>query len=371
MKVRLKLIIKVVLVALVVFVGYTIYKNPELVSFSGTKIGERVVEQKVIDEESAVIEVVEKVSSAVVSIVVREVVFSPFSGPMASDASIGTGFLVDEKGTVFTNRHVVSQEAEYTVVFSDGKTAQVTSVERDPLNDFAILTIGPSESPPAGGGDYPYISLGNSDYLKVGQTVIAIGNALGRFSNTVTKGVVSALDRGLTASAGYFGGQSTSFEDVIQTDAALNPGNSGGPLVNLSGEVVGINMAVTSTAENIGFSIPINAVKEALNDFRTHGRIRRPFLGVEYVMVTKDISRLQRLPEGAFIQSIVEDSSADKAGLELGDIVTKFGDETLGEGNSLARVIRQHQVGDKVTLTIDRDGEILTLDVELGEVPEG
>jgi len=207
--------------------------------------------------------------------------------------------------------------------------------------------------------------------LKVGQTVIAIGNALGRFSNTVTKGVVSALDRGLTASAGYFGGQSTSFEDVIQTDAALIPGNSGGPLVNLSGEVVGINMAVTSTAENIGFSIPINAVKEALNDFRTHGRIRRPFLGVEYVMVTKDISRLQRLPEGAFIQSIVEDSSADKAGLELGDIVTKFGDETLGEGNSLARVIRQHQVGDKVTLTIDRDGEILTLDVELGEVPEG
>lgn len=367
---------KTILSLAVIALGFAIFQNRGRFS-NITKPNTRestktLVQQRVVDEESAVIEVVEKASPAVVSIVVREVVFNPFSGPLSQDASIGTGFIVDGSGIVFTNRHVVSQDAEYTVVSSDGRSFNVKSIAKDPLNDFAVLTIDPNDNPPAGGGtsDLPAISLGDSDLLKVGQTVIAIGNALGRFSNTVTKGVVSALDRGLTASSGFFGSQTTYLEDVIQTDAALNPGNSGGPLVNLSGQVIGINVAVTSGAENIGFSIPINTVKAALSDFKVYGRIRRPFLGVEYVMVTEDISKLQRLPQGAFIKRIVSDSPANSAGLKVGDVITKFAGEDINEDNGLSRVIRKHQVGDRVSLEVDREGKTIALEAALGEAPE-
>ena len=203
--------------------------------------------------------------------------------------------------------------------------------------------------------------------MKVGQTAVAIGNALGKFSNTVTVGVVSGIGRGVRASSGF--GRSEVLDDVIQTDAALNPGNSGGPLLNLSGEVVGINVATTTGAENIGFSIPINAVKPVLDDFKVRGRIVRPFLGIEYVIITEDLSVLRKLPQGAFVQRVVEGTPAAEVGLKTGDIITKIDGEDINGENTLAQVIRGHKVGDKLVLTIDRNGEISTLNATLGEAP--
>ena len=321
---------------------------------------EVITEKKVVSEESAVIEVVEEASGAVVSIVAKQVVFSPFTGPAVEEGGIGTGFIVESDGLILTNKHVVSAEnARYRVVLKDGTDYPVEEIHRDPFVDLAILRIKAS--------GLPTVKLGDSSQLKVGQTVIAIGNALGRFTNTVTVGVVSGIGRGITASSGF--GQSEVLDDVIQTDAALNPGNSGGPLLNLSGEVIGINVATTSGAENIGFSIPINAVKPVLADFKAKGRIVRPFLGVEYVIVTEDLSVLRKLPQGAFIQRVVKDTPAEEAGLKAGDIIIKVDGEDINEENTLAQAIRKHKVGDSLRLTIDRNGRQLELTAVLGEAP--
>lgn len=311
-----------------------------------------VTQQKVVSEESAVIDVVEKSSPAVVSIAAQQNVFE--------DSSIGTGFIVESDGLILTNKHVVAAEnARYRVILKDGTDYEVSEIHRDPFVDLAILKISAS--------GLPAVTLGDSSTLKVGQTAVAIGNALGKFSNTVTVGVISGIGRGITASSGF--GQSEVLDDVIQTDAALNPGNSGGPLLNLSGEVVGINVATTTGAENIGFSIPINAIKPVLADFKIKGRIVRPFLGIEYVIVTEDLSVLRKLPQGAFIQRVVSGTPAEEAGLKVGDIVTKIDDEAINEQNTLAQVTRIHKVGDKLQLTVDRNGEVLALTVTLGEAP--
>ena len=300
------------------------------------------------------IEVVEKASPAVVSIAAQQSVFE--------DNSIGTGFIVESDGLILTNKHVVaSNKARYRVILKDGTSYPVQEVHRDPFVDLAILEINASKLPTA--------TLGDSSRLKVGQTAVAIGNALGKFSNTVTVGVISGIGRGVTASSGF--GRSEVLDDVIQTDAALNPGNSGGPLLNLSGEVVGINVATTTGAENIGFSIPINAVKPVLDDFKVRGRIVRPFLGIEYVIITEDLSVLRKLPQGAFIQRVVSGTPAEEVGLKAGDIVTKIDDQDINEQNTLAQVIRSHKVGDELALTVDRNGEILTMTATLGEAPTG
>lgn len=321
-----------------------------------------VTQQKVVSEESAVIGAVEKASPAVVSIVARQVTFSPFTGPSNEDSGIGTGFIVEPNGLVLTNRHVVSSSsARYRVVLKDGTDYEVKEIHRDPFVDLAILKIDPPEA------DLPTVELGGSDDLKVGQTAIAIGNALGRFTNTVTVGVISGIGRGVTASSGM--GQSEVLDDVIQTDAALNPGNSGGPLLNLSGQVIGINVATTEGAENIGFSIPIDAVKPILSEFKARGRIVRPFLGVEYVIITEDLSVLRKLPQGAFIQRVVSGTPAEAAGLKAGDIIVKVDGAEISESHTLAEVIRSHKVGDAFKLTVDRNGQTLDLTATLGEAP--
>lgn len=331
-------------VALVILAG--------VLNFAGPR-AQVITRRTVVTEESAVIEVVEKASPAVVSITAQQSVFE--------DNSIGTGFIVESDGLILTNKHVVAAEnACYRVILKDGTDYEVQEIHRDPFADLAILKIDASGLPTA--------VLGDSSNLKVGQTAVAIGNALGKFSNTVTVGVVSGIGRGVTASSGF--GRSEVLDDVIQTDAALNPGNSGGPLLNLSGEVVGINVATTTGAENIGFSIPINAVKPVLDDFKIKGRIVRPFLGIEYVIVTEDLSVLRKLPQGAFIQRVVAEAPAEEAGLEPGDIVTQIDGEDINEQNTLAQVIRNHKVGDKLQLTIDRNGKKLELTATLSEAPE-
>ena len=315
--------------------------------------------QRIVKEEDAVIEVVDDTSPAVVSVVQKKMVLDFFSGPLSQKQGIGTGFIIRENGVILTNRHVVSdQDAEYSVVTADGTEYEVKEIHRDTAYDLAILKVSAS--------GLPTLSLGDSDQIKVGQSVVAIGNALGRLSNTVTKGIVSGIGRGITA-GGSLGGDTEELDDVIQTDAAINPGNSGGPLLNLSSEVVGINVAVASEAENIGFAIPINLVKSAVDQFEQTGKIVRPFLGVSYYLITEDAAKVQDLPRGAFVQEVVAGSAAQKAGVKAGDVITAIGGGSITEKNSLAKIVLKYEVGDKVSLTVVRNGKTIALSATLGE----
>lgn len=320
-----------------------------------------ILRQELIQEESAVISVVEKASASVVSVVVRRVSFDPFSGPFTAEDSIGTGFIVDAGGLIITNSHVVNDpEGEYSVILNDGSTYEVLDVNLDEGTDLAILEIEAT--------GLPEIALGDSDVLKVGQTAIAIGNALGRFSNTVTVGVVSGVARELTAYGGR--GELKTYEGVIQTDAALNPGNSGGPLLNSSGQVIGINVATTSGADNIGFAIPVNTLRPILSGFLVEGRIIRPYIGVTYSLISSSMAELRDLPEGAFVSRVLPESPAAKAGIEAGDIVTKFGDTEIKDEVVLSDLVRQYEVGDSVPVTVVRKSEKVNLTVVLEEAPD-
>lgn len=320
------------------------------------------VTQEVVQEESQVIDVVDKVSPAVVSIVVKTIDFDFFSGPITDESGIGTGFIVESGGLVVTNSHVVDNvNGEYSVVLKDGTTYEVDKIHLDEQNDLAILEITAR--------DLPKVELGDSDKLRVGQKAIAIGNALGRFQNTVTVGVVSGIGRNIVASGG-FGLNPKTYESVIQTDAAINPGNSGGPLLNIAGQVIGINVATSSGADNISFAIPVNTLKPILESFIKEGRIIKPYLGVSYTMIGKEIAAIRRLPEGAFVSRVAKGTPAEKAGLQRGDIITKFQGKSLSTAYSLGQAIAKQKVGDEVTLTVDRGGEPREFRVILAEMPQ-
>lgn len=335
---------------------------------------------KVVSEESVVIEVVEEVSPSVVTIGVkktRKIVdpFKDFFDPFnffgfpqfeveereeKIEQDIGSGFIISSEGMIVTNKHVVADtEASYKVITKENKELQVEKIYRDPGIDLAILKVNPL------GEKLKPVDLGDSSQLKVGQFVIAIGTALGEFRHTVTTGVISGLGRGITAGdplAGY----SERLENVIQTDAAINPGNSGGPLLNSSGQVIGVNVAVSQAGENIGFAVPINIVKESLENFNKTGKFERPFLGVKYKMISQDLALLNEVPEGAYIVEVTEDSTADKAGIEKGDIVVKFDDKNVSqEKGGLAKAIQNKKAGDKVELEIWRQGKTIKLNVVL------
>lgn len=312
----------------------------------------------VVEEESAVTKAVQEASPAVVSIVEKSVVFDLFRGPRLTESSIGTGFGL-EPNLIITNKHVVANgNAEYTVVTKDDQRFMVDEILRDPFNDLAIIRVA--------GAGLPTLKLADSDQIKVGQTAIAIGNALGRYTNTVTKGVISGIGRGITASSGL-GQPSETLQNVLQTDAALNPGNSGGPLLNLQAEVVGVNVAIGQGTENIGFAIPSNYVKELLDNYKANGRIVRPYLGIKYVMITKSMSQENDLPEGAFVQEIAANSAADKAGIMANDIIVAIDDESVNEENLLASIIQTKKVGDQIKLKIYRKGKELELTATLLE----
>lgn len=275
---------------------------------------------------------------------------------------IGTGFIVDsQEGLVVTNRHVVSsRDGEYQVFDNENNEYTVTRIYRDPTNDLAILQVeGLSKSA---------LPLGDSDQIRVGESVIAIGTALGEFRNTVTTGVISGLGRGITAGDGL--SMSEELENVIQTDAAINPGNSGGPLLGLDGRVVGVNVAVSQSANNIGFALPINVVKSVLDNFNTTGQFERPFLGVSYRMITERAALMNEVPQGALIDEVVTGSSAESAGLQVGDIVVSINGKKMKD-EQLAEVVNALKIGDKVAIEYWRDGEMQTVEVELKVRPEG
>lgn len=339
--------------------------------------------------ERAVISVVKTVSPAVVSIIVtkdlpiiEEFFISPFEelpfefqipqyrqkGTQKQEIGGGTGFIVSKDGLVLTNRHVVSiEDADYTVLTNDGRKFPATVLAIDPGQDLAIIKIESKEN-------FPIVSLGNSDNLEIGQTVIAIGNSLGEFRNTVSVGVISGLGRTVTASGG---GIVETLTDIIQTDAAINKGNSGGPLLNLKGEVIGVNTAMALGAENIGFAIPINKAKKDIEQVKTLGKIVYPFLGVRYVLITDEIQRENNLPTnyGAWIirgsgpgqTAIFPGSAAEKVGLKEEDIILEFNEEKITTDNTLAKIIMKYNPGDTVVLKILRNNKEKIITVTLGE----
>ena len=332
------------------------------------------LEQKILTEESVVINVVEKTSASVVTVSIetprrRVLEFSPFGGFRSrveggTPQDIGTGFVVGENGLIVTNKHVVANTAaSYKVIDKDDREYQVVQISRDPSNDIAILKIDATGLSP--------LELGDSSNLKVGQFVIAIGTALGEFRHTVTTGVISGLGRGITAGSAYEG-YVERLDDVIQTDAAINPGNSGGPLLNSAGQVIGINVAVAAGAENIGFAIPINIVKAGLSQFQITGKFpAKPFLGVQYQMISKRTAILNNVPEGAFVVDVVAGSPAETAGIVPDDIIVKMdGQELKEEDGGLAEVISKKKPGDTVSLEIWRDSETLELTTTLSEFSE-
>jgi len=321
----------------------------------------RIITRSVVEEESSVIDVVENVSPSVVSVLIKTFVFDPFSGPLSSEEGIGTGFIVEPTGIVVTNAHVVDNPAgEYSVVLSNGQTYDVEKIHLDSVTDIAILEISAR--------DLPVVELGDSSVLRVGQRAIAIGNALGRYSNTVTAGVISGIARQLTASGAF--GEMKTYEEAIQTDAALNPGNSGGPLLNSLGQVIGINVATTRGADNIGFAIPVNTLKPILGVFLERGKIVKPYLGVSYTMITKEIAALRGFPEGAFISHIILGTAAADAGIQRGDIIVEMDGEKIDSENPLSVVIARHKVGDIVEIVVDREGDEMSLTAKLGEFSE-
>lgn len=323
-----------------------------------------VIKQEVVrtvDEESATIAVVEAASPSVVSVLERSVSFNFFQGPQTQEASIGTGFVVGEN-LIVSNKHVVSDtSATYSIVDKDGKRFDVSDIYRDPLNDLALLKIE--------NGDFKALELGDSDSVKVGQTVIAIGNALGKFSNTVTKGVISGQGRGITASGGL-GSYQEEIENVLQTDAALNPGNSGGPLINIGGQVIGVNVATGVGTENIGFAIPVNTAKQLISDYLSGVDRRKPFLGVRYVVITPDFAQNSDFPEGVLVREIISDGPADKAGVKVNDVITEVADLSINETSSLSSIISKYKVGDRVDLKVWRNNKTLTLSVTLQAAPD-
>jgi serine protease Do len=319
----------------------------------------------VVEESSAFIDASRKVNPTVVSINGKGTPIQSFFGTQTPEKS-GTGFIVTSDGLIATNKHVVEDLVSFTVTTPEGKSYTGKVVATDPITDLALVKVDTRGLPVA--------DLGNSDDLSVGQWVIAVGNALGEFRNTVTVGVVSALERNATASSGT--GDGEALDGLIQTDAAINPGNSGGPLVNLKGQVVGINTAIVGSAQNIGFAINSNDLKKALDSYTKNNKIIRPYIGVRYQTITKAIATSLDLPveEGALLiassssSATVKGSPAEKAGLKDGDIITRVDNRSVTQTTPLSRIIRDYQPGNKIVLTVIRDKKTLSINLTLGEL---
>lgn len=315
--------------------------------------------------EGSIADIAEKVSKSVVSIITSTKTTDYF-GQSYSASAAGTGVIVSSDGYIITNKHVINGANEISVVLDDGTTYEdVELMATDPLNDIAFLKIDDVD-------DLEVATLGNSKTISVGQQVIAIGNALGQYQNTVTAGIISGLGRSVTA-ADSNGRNAETLSDMIQTDAAINSGNSGGPLVNAAGEVIGINTATSSAAENMGFAIPISSVKGMLSQLIETGEAKRAYLGVYSVEITPEIAKAYNLPvtAGAYLYSssnysaVVKDTPASKAGLKDKDIVTAINGVKVGAAGSLSSLIGEYKVGDTVQLTVVREGNEIAVNVTL------
>lgn len=291
----------------------------------------------------------------------------------------GSGFIVSEDGYVFTSHHVVSDTtADYTVIIDPKHKYPAKVLSRNPINDTAVLKIAPPKRDPASAGkasDFPCLEMADSNTIELGEEVVAVGNALGEFTDTLSTGIVSGLSRFITA----FGGidhQMQNLRGLIQTDAAINPGNSGGPLVNMQGQVIGINTAMIAGAQNIGFAIPINYAKKDFAEVKKYGKIIMPFLGIKYVLLSKQMAEANKLPvgDGALVvrealgeSPVIKGSSADKAGIKEWDIIVECNGQKITMKNPLANILAKCKIGQETVFTILRDGKKIQLSVKLEE----
>jgi len=338
-------------------------------------------------EKSPIIEVAKKVCPAVITITITKDLpkvegfyFFPFMGKEFVVPRVGkkgkekikigrgSGFIVSPDGLILTCRHVVSEpEVDYTVILEPEKNYSAKVLAADPLIDIAVLKINEK--------NLPFLDLGDSNQIELGQTVVAVGNPLGEFYDTLSAGIISGLSRKIQA-VGLLSRQVESLRGLIQTDAAINPGNSGGPLVDLEGKVIGINTAMVMGAQNIGFAIPINYAKKILAEVKKYGKIKVPFLGIRYIILDKEIAQVNKLPVdyGALIvretlgePPIVKGSAAEKAGLKEFDIVLELSGEKITMDNTLAEVLQKHKIGEEISLKVLREGKEINLKTILGE----
>jgi len=337
-------------------------------------------------EKSPIVEVAKRVCPAVITIVITkdlpkiEGFYSfPFGGQDFIFPKVkrekektkiggGSGFVISADGYVLTCNHVVGDpEADYTVIVGPKHKYPAKVLAKDTLVDIAVLKINEK--------NLPYLELGDSDKIELGETVVAIGNPLGEFEDTLSAGIISGLSRKITA----FGGvpfKATSLRGLIQTDAAINPGNSGGPLVNMEAKAIGINNAMVMGAQNIGFAIPINYAKKDLEEVVKYGKTRKPFLGVRYIVLNEALAKAQKLPVnyGALIireilgeEAVVKGSAADKAGLKEYDIILEVDDEKITEENPLAEILARKKIGDEIKMKVLREREKISLNTKLEE----
>lgn len=349
-------------------------------SLDGTVSKSVIVREKIAtslaDDEAATIKAVNNVLDSTVNIVISknissyaspyEYFYYDYGGsqiPQKTEVGGGSGFVISSDGLILTNKHVVSDStADYTVILSDGKKYDAKILATDAFMDVAFLKIEAT--------NLPVVILGDSDKLVAGQTVIAIGYTLSEYQNSVTKGIISGVKRRISA-------QGEAIDEAIQTDAAINPGNSGGPLINLKGEVIGINSAVNLQGQLIGFAIPINSTKQLISSVKQYGKIIRPWLGVRYILLTKDVSDANNFPVsyGALVLrgtnatdlAVIPGSPADKAGVEENDIILEVSGTKVDEDNSLSALLNKCSVGQVISLKILRQSKEITVKVTLEE----
>jgi serine protease Do len=338
-------------------------------------------------KKSPIVKIAKKICPAVITIVatrdlpqIDEFYFLPvrgekvalpkkLKGTQKTKIGGGSGFIVSEDGYILTCNHVVEDhEADFTVIIDPDHKYPAKVLAKDPLIDMAILKIQ--------GNKFPWLKLGNSDKLELGESVIAVGNPLGEFEDTLSAGIVSGLSRKITAYSSGIDSKSTNLKGLIQTDAAINPGNSGGPLVDMNGDVIGINTAMIMGAENIGFALPINYIKEDLKEVRKEGKIKRPYLGVKYILLNENISKTNKLPVsyGALVAremfgepAVAKHSSADEAGVKEYDIILSINGKKIDDDNSLSDALSTCLIGQEITMLILRDSKEILIKTLLKE----
>lgn len=339
-------------------------------------------------EKSPIVEIAKKVCPAVITIVISKDLpkiegfyFFPFGEKNLVVPKIdgknkkertkiggGSGFIVSADGYIITSNHVVSDtEAEYTVILDPQKKYPAKVLSRNPIQDIAVLRIE--------GKEFPFLELGDSETIDIGETVLAVGNPLGEFHDTISAGIVSGLSRFITAQDG-FNGTSSRLKGLIQTDAAINPGNSGGPLVNMEAKAIGVNTAMVMGAQNLGFAIPISYAKKDLEEVQKFGKIKRPFLGIKYIILNKELSQQNKIDidYGALVirerlgeDAVVPGSAAAKAGLKEFDIILEANGEKITDKNPLSETLDKYQVGQEINLKVSRNKKEMNLKIKLDE----
>ena len=340
--------------------------SQDMTSGVGTTISNQNDGNKIVTtQEKDITNVVSKASPSVVSIITSNAGSSSF-GVSDQSVSAGTGIILSKDGYIITNHHVVGTSASATVVLADGTTYKnVKVLGHDPLNDIAFLKI-------SGANSLTPATIGDSSTVRVGQQVVAIGNSLGQYQNTVTSGILSGTGRPVSAQDGN---SVENLSDLLQTDAAINPGNSGGPLLNIAGQVIGIDTAVAQDAQGIGFAIPINSTKGEIAGVLAGKGVQRAYLGIQYIPLTPDVSQQYNLAvkQGAYVHStdgnspIIAGAPGDKAGIKSDDIITKVGDEAVGPAGSLSSLIGEYQPGQTIKLTLLRGGSTKTVSATLAK----